>query len=225
MKKRLPYILISIIYIVSLGFGFGFAGLRRVAAKAPPVTDTRQANWIVVRVDDMSLEYPQLVSIWGLFFSFSPGPQVFFKPIYSFDQNIERKSDFARLYSVTPDRALSENFVQGLDRLNIRRSGLVILDNEGFRQFNAWFQQPVEVARPMGSPPGQISAGSIEANSYQQICSTLESPDTARPHELPWQNLFPLHLISRPSLESLINLWARVVDSNITPHCEVMPVQ
>lgn len=224
MKKRLPYILISAIYILSLGLGFGFAGLRQVNAKSFQEADPRQANWIVVRVDDMQVEQPQLVSIWGLFLTFSPGPQLYFKPFYSFDVISDPKSEFARLFSVTPDRELSISFLKSLDRLNIHRSGLVILDNEGFQKFSEWFSQPPDAAQIFIPVVETAASGALEFKAYQKICTSLKSTNAVRSRELPLQSLSPLHLLSHPSLESFMNLWGRVVDSNITPHCDVFPL-
>jgi hypothetical protein len=222
MKNRTLYLIFCAIYVISFGFGYAFSGLRQANAKSDLSFDPRQANWILVHVDDMTVEQPKLVSVWGLFITFTPGPQLYFKPFYSADLVYEKPPKIAQQFAVKEDRALAEGFLQAIDDLNIRRSGLAILDNEGFNQFTHWFQQPFELASPLVPLTGPVQANVREENAFQDICLTIKSPSLARPVELPWHTLYPIHLISQPSLDSLIDLWSRVVDSNIPPHCEVI---
>lgn len=222
MKNRTLYLIFLAIYLVSFGMGFAFSGLRQANAKLAQQDSNRQANWILVHVDDMTIAHPRLVSVWGLFLTFTPGPQLYFKSFYMSGQNYDKPPELARVFSVKADRTLSKGFMQALDHLNYRRDGLVILDGEAFDQFVGWAQRPIEIASPLVPVTGPIQTAERETKFFLNICDTVKSPDLARLVYLTWTGLYPTHLISQPSLESLTNLWARVIDSNIPPHCEVI---
>ena len=219
--KRPPYFIWFLAYLTALGIGIFSAAARPPAALPPAESEPRQFNWVIVRVDELTRENPQLVSVWGVFLSFAPGPQLYFKPIYESDISPAR-SNLAKFFAVNPDRSLSEKFLSEIDHLNINRAGLVILDNEGYSKFVSWFNSPVEPTRKPAGSATQPAGSSAEVRSYRQICTSLQTPDPARTRGLAWKSIFPDHLLSHPSLESLTITWERVFNSSVTPQCEVL---
>lgn len=228
MKKKLPILVFIVVYLVAMVAGFSFAGIRQASAETQRGVEILQDNWILIRVDDMTLEHPQLVSVWAMFLSFSPGPNIFFKPIYTSDLKQSAYSSLSDLFTVTADRAISDKFIQELDRLNFRRSGLVILDDLGFQSFTSWFNSSLTASGTIPFVPntgkGQTLAMSPEVQSYNAICSALveKSPRT---QALAWQSLYPNHVLPHPSLESLGNMWQRIITVNEEARCEVITGQ
>ncbi len=227
MTKKLTLPFFVAIYLLSLTAGFGFAGIRKANAVAPALSPNRQSIWIMVRVDDMTLEQPRLVSVWAMFLTFSSGPQVFFKPLYSNEARTNIYPDLQKVFNVSADRTVSSAFIKELDQIISNPSGMVILDDIGFKSFTSWFKPPSIVSEMRPFVPqtgsGQIIAG--ETNDYKQICLSLEN--TLRPSlaNLPWKSMFPNHILAYPGLQSLTNLWERLVLSDQNAHCEVIPVQ
>jgi hypothetical protein len=228
MKKRLPILIFSVVYLVSLVAGFSFAGMRQEAAGNTLAAASLQDNWILVRVDDMTLEHPQLVSVWAMFLSFAPGPQIFFKPIYAADWKQTSYSSLSDSFTVSAERSISDNFIRELDRLNFHRSGLLILDDLGFQSFSAWIN-PSQVAGKLSpfipvTNQEQAQLVTPEVQSYQAICAALvqKSPRT---QALSWQSLYPNHVLPHPSLESLVSMWERIISANQETHCEVITGQ
>jgi hypothetical protein len=226
MKKKTTLVLFIAIYAVSLIAGFSFAGFRRAEAGTPTPDGARQTNWVLVRVDDMSLAKPQLVSIWGMFLSFTPGPQVFFKPIYSPDITSAPALKLAGLFNVNADRTISTDFIQELDRLNIQRAGMVIIDDTGFQSFTSWFNStPVAAQANLLVPAtgwSPILRESPEIQSYRRICASLQAPASPRSQGLAWRAMVPNHILPQPDLKSLTDLWEKIIASNIQAHCEVI---
>jgi hypothetical protein len=226
MKKKYSLVILIAIYAVCLIAGFSFAGLRRAEAGTPTPDGNRQSNWILVRVDDMSIAHPQLVSVWGMFLSFTPGPQVFFKPIYTPDTTSAAALKLAGLFKVNGDRTISTNFIQELDHLNIQRSGMVIIDDTGFKSFTSWFTSTTLAAQtdllvpPTGWAP--ILKESPEIQAYQRICTSLRAADSPRSQGLDWRSMVPNHILPQPDLKSLAGLWEKIIASDIQAHCEVI---
>jgi hypothetical protein len=226
MKKKISSLIFIAIYLVSLMAGFTLAGIHKAQAATPVVNGNRQANWIFVRVDDMTTDRPQLVSIWAMFMSVAPGPQVFFKPIYSADTTSASAQKLARSFSVNVDRTISNDFIQELDRLNIQRTGMVIIDNTGFQAFSSWFNsnaaasQPnvfvPNTGKPIAAKPGP------EVQSFQQICATIQSPGGPRSQSLAWHSLVPYHILPHPNIDKLVELWDKILSSSAPGHCEVI---
>ena len=229
MTKKLTLPLFIALYLISLAAGFGFAGIRQANAITPTSATHRQISWVVVRVDDMTIEQPRLVSVWAMFLTFSPGPQVFFKPLFSSASSTNHYPDLGIIFSVTADRSISNKFMNELNRLMTHQSGMVILDDIGYELFTSWFTQPVTAneTRPFVPQTGIVDTRTFrgEIMNYGQICTTLEN--TSRPSlaSLPWRELYPNHLASFPTLQSLANLWERLILSDLAAHCEVIEAQ
>lgn len=230
MKKRLTALIFCAIYLVSLTTGFVFAGVNRAAASTPSAAELRQANWILIRVNDMTLEKPQLVSVWAMFLTFSPGPHIFFKPIYSSDWVNAASSTLATKFSVSSiDRTLSSKFIAEIDRLNIRRTGLVILDDDGFQNFTSWFQPNNSDSKVDSSWLIPTTGNTVSKNSemlaYNQVCAALEMNEQLNPADIAWNKVVPNHILPHPNLESLAELWSQVMLSSTPAHCEVIAQQ
>ncbi len=227
MTKKLTLPFFIAIYLLSLAGGFGFAGVRKANAIAPAPSSNRQSSWIMVRVDDMTIEQPKLVSVWAMFLTFSPEPQVFFKPLYSNETSTNKYPDLEKVFNVSADRTISADFIKELDRLITYPSGMVILDDIGFKSFSSWFMPPAIVSnmRPFVPQTGSSRVMGGETNDYKQICQSLEN--TIRPSlsSLPWMNMFPNHILAYPSLQGLTSLWEKLILSNLKAHCEVITVQ
>ena len=229
MTKKLTLPFFIAIYLISLAAGFGFAGIRQANAITPATKTHEQISWFLVRVDDMTIEQPRLISVWVMFLTYSPGPQVFFKPLFASDAATNKYPDLGEVFSVSADRTISSAFMKELNQLISHQSGMVILDDIGYKSFTSWFTQPVlsNDTRPFVPKTGIVNTQPFggELENYGQICRTLEN--TSRPNlaNLPLWKLFPNHLAAFPTLQSLTNLWGRLILSNMDTHCEVIQVQ
>lgn len=226
MKKKLALILFLSVYLLTLTGGFIYAKSTAplVEPTPMPIPQPQQTNWILVRIDDMTSETPRLVSVWVMLTTLSPEPFVYFKPVYSIDWNNASKSALSLSFSVNDNRTLNPAFLDELTRLNIQHTGLVLMDNEGFKNFSAWFTAPTTQGYPTTRPVTwqQVTPLSPEVQSYQQICTAMQS---SRPHEiitLNWQDLSTGHFILHPNVNLFASLWNRLLNANTSANCTVM---
>jgi hypothetical protein len=234
MKKVLSLLILISIYLLALAAGFIY-GKTSGANPDPDRTPLpQQSNWVLVRVDDMTVEAPQLVSVWVMLSSLSSGPQVYFKPIFSTEWNNTRNSQLAKKFSVNPNRTLSAQFLDELNRINIPRSGLVILDNKGFQEFATWFSAPtsnrqtakIYPALWQTSPTGSEShmlLQTSEAESYQHICTVLQTQNRSHSIILRWSDLVPNHIMLLPNLDPFASLWDQLLSPTTGANCKVIP--
>jgi hypothetical protein len=224
MKNKLTIIILSAIYLVSLVIGYSVAGLRK--ANNNPSTNTHQDNWILVRVDDMTIDHPQLVSVWVMLVSYGPGPQIFFKPLYTSDSTSPEAIALGRLFSVSANRQISTKFYQALDQLNIQRSGLVILDNEGFNAIVTWLGGSPVSAQANASAliiPITSNLPILESPAYHEVCVNLRETVSVSLDRLHWQTVIPNHLMPYPGLDILAETVSKILNSPSPTHCEVLP--
>ena len=151
-----------------------------------------------------------------------------FKPLFASDAATNKYPGLGEVFSVSADRTISSAFMKELNQLISHQSGMVILDDIGYEFFTSWFTQPVlSNTQPFVPKTGILDTHSFgdEMENYGQICRTLEN--TSRPNlaNLPLWKLFPNHLAAFPTLQSLTNLWGRLILSNMDTHCEVIQVQ
>jgi hypothetical protein len=159
--------------------------------------------------------------------TFSPEPQIFFKPLYSSSTASTNKyPTLGKVFSVASDRSISYEFMKELNRLVTYQSGVVILDDLGFKSFTSWFSPRVTNLVPRLLVP-QTSSNPEEGETgvYKQICSSLENTIHPSFANLPWKELFPNHLLAYPTLQGLTRVWERLILSDQSAHCEVIPSQ
>jgi hypothetical protein len=229
MTKKLTLTFFVAIYLTSLIAGLSFAGIRQAKAITQASSTPTQSSWIMLHVDDMTIEQPKIVSVWAMFLTFSPGPQVFFKPLYAFDASSNKYPHLGKVFTVSADRTISQDFIKELNRLIPHQSGMVIMDDIGYEAFTDWFTTPAitHESQPFVPQTGftRIDTFKGESWNYVQICKTLEN--TAHPSltDLPWRKLLPNHLVAYPTFQSLTSLWKRLVLAEFDAHCEVIQVQ
>jgi hypothetical protein len=227
MKKKLTRMFLLSIYVLAVAAGYVYAKTSGIKTDAVNTPVSQQFNWVLVRVDDMTAESPRLVSVWVMLSSLSSGPQVFFKPIYSTEINNARSSELARKFAVNSDRTLSSQFLNELNRINISRSGLVILDDKGFQEFTTWFSALYNRRQTAGisSALWQPTAAGSETQSYQHICEVLQAQNQERHIDLRWKDLIPNHIELLPNLDPFASLWDQLLSSSTPANCKILSGQ
>lgn len=222
MKKRVFLILALGFYGFSVASGFIYASWQKAVANSPEQPNTRQINWAVVRVNDMTEEKPELLSIWAILLTYSPKTQVFFKPIFSFESSDQIALNLAKRFEVLPDRNLSPTFLAELDLVLLPRSGLIIIDNKGFEEFSTWFISQQSEFFAQSNSSSQSDLPKNEVNFFRQICANLPLVNTRWLNGLPWQQLTPEHLLVHPGTDKLDEIWTQFIRSVEPVSCEII---
>ena len=162
-----------------------------------------------------------------MFLTYSPGPQVFFKPLFSIEDSTNRYPELKNVFKVSADRTISPAFMNELNRLIPHPSGMVFLDDLGSETFMSWFARPSTNNELQAFVPrtGSAYTSKGETGKYYQICATLEQ--AARPNlaSLTWKDLLPNHMTAYPALKKLTDLWGKIILSTYDTHCEVIAEQ
>ena len=129
MPKFMVAFFVSIFLLgSSVGYGFG-AGFKSLAPhSSSPITPASQVNIILVRVNDRSLDHPQLISIWGLFISRTEFPSLIMKHIYP-EQGSDESSKIGQAFSLTAGKQPSANFTDALNSLELPSAQIMLVDD------------------------------------------------------------------------------------------------
>ena len=112
----------------SLGIGFGSEFKTLSAHNARPVAPIGQVNFLLVRINDRSLDHPQLISVWGIFINRSAFPSLIMKQIFP-EQGSDSSDRVGNAFSLTAAKEPSADFVQALNGLDLPSAHTLVVDD------------------------------------------------------------------------------------------------
>lgn len=203
MKKSVILIIV-LVFIVCAYFGF------KAAAKILPDNDattisnqtsedtaaTLQNNYLLIHVNDLTLDEPELISAWVAFIYQSTPPQLMFIQVYPSTNN-EIDDRLAQAFSLNSAKELNTRFIKQYNAsFQTQNSGYILIDNIGAGYSNQWlFGQETPVTSTAAVTDEEKSALHVsEQSSFQQFCQ-LTSTGAANSYfsAVNWTLLLPDH--------------------------------
>ncbi len=197
---RKPVIVLTIIaFLACFGIGLylaevvpGTGIIQGESGKAPLSTPASryQHNILVIRVDDLQAQSPQLVSIWGLIIYF-PEPKLIFQRVYPLgmvDMNQIQGS-----FALSSKKIPSQSFLKILnEKLNIQWDNYILIDSQASDAFSAWAGGP-----PVGQP--EVLADSnqlikVEGEAVRQACTKFAAQSQGQSDSFDWGQIIPDHM-------------------------------
>lgn len=210
--KKAVFLLVIVIFIASAVLGFQAAARLSSGQSSQtqlnqslPVPST-QTNYLLVHVNDLSVDNPQLVSVWGLFVFYSNPPQVMLIPLFpTYDET--RSTALGSAFKISKDGQVSSRFIDEIEKVyEISTVGYVIVDNKGLSSFNKWITgDEIQIS---AVTPQTADEKHIVLYNSQQFFSTAcaqfsRSGVTRFIDQIRWTDLLPSHFSTNLSFESL----------------------
>ncbi len=210
--KKAVFLLVIVIFVVSAVLGFQAAARLSSAQSSQtqsnqglPVASS-QTNYLLVHVNDLSIEKPQLVSIWGLFVLYSSPPQVMLIPLFP-TYNEATSTTLESTFRKSKEGQISSRFITEIEKsYQISTSGYIIVDNIGLSFFNKWLtgdEIQISAVTPHTSDEKHI----VLYNGQQFFTTACEQfSRTGVKHlidQIRWADLLPSHFSTNLSFESL----------------------
>ena len=183
------------------------------------VVDSQSRVITLIEVTDLSEPQPALLSVWFVHLMDNEKPVLGFTPVYAIsmldDENLPKLADFSLDNSGNP----SSNFLKSLDKLKIRSSGYILIDQVSAAAFINWINgaeldKPLDLKNHSMAEYGQI---------LRTMCSSLPVEAEKGMPEFPWSKFTPGHfrtsLIFPQVIENTGFLFA-----NGSPRCEMVPL-
>ncbi len=187
--------------------------------KPAQVVDSQSRVVTLIEVTDLSEPQPALLSVWFIHLMDDEKPVLGFTPVYAIsmleDENLPDLADFSLDNSGNP----SSEFLKSLDRLKIRSSGYVLIDQVSAAAFINWINgteldKSLDLKNHSMAEYGQI---------LRTMCSSLPVDAEKGIAEFPWSKFTPGYF--RSSL-----LFSQVIENtgflfaNGSPRCEMVPL-
>lgn len=184
-----------------------------------------QSNYIFLHVNDLSLDKPELVSVWVGFVNESSPSQLMLLPIFP-TYNSEIHDRITQKFSLNTEHKVNQRFINLLQsNYDLNINGYILTDDTGVSYSNQWItgiESPVtSIAATTDTEKHAILLS--EQNSWQQFCQ-LVNAGTANSYfaSINWGFLLPDHFSTNLDFESLTLLSDHIVHADDQVQCEVL---
>ena len=206
----------------------GIKGLSSsTTISAPPSTTglIQQRNLLLIHVDSLENDDPQLVSMWGVFFYPAESSNITFKQLYPSANEINKlDTSFKDQFRINDVGEMNTKTIRALNTYDIDWSGYILLDTRSMLHLTNWLQMdaiPESIAQAIQTP-GTFIQIADEQQWFNQVCTQLENEDLANLQHLPWNEIIPAHMHTNLYFDDMVTFWDDLARSEYTPHCEVL---
>lgn len=197
----------------------GKGSLKGSASNNPLATPSSrfQHNILIVRVDDLQLKSPALVSIWGLIVYF-PEPKLIFQRVYPL--TVLENDKIQASFSLSDSKVPSNSFLRTLNEsLGIVWDNYIVIDARAGDQFSAWAGGGPISSQEGGEDPGRSLA--VEAEALRLICEKFAAQSPGNRDPFDWQPIIPDHLTTNIPLDFGLLSSDRLLESGLPIQCEI----
>lgn len=220
MRKLLIVIsLLAFIACLVVGFFLAQQSLESASLSSAPAALSRpaspfQQNILLIHVDQLSRDKPELVSIWGLIVYF-PEPKLIFQPI--FPNPLESQSTPPE-FSLTATKAPDPKFLRQIARqTEMEWDNYLLYDHQALSLLVADLLEADSLT--IEDPSAGVIA--VESVYFAQLCQQFTALGESAMLEIDWRNLIPEHWRSNLAMDDALLNWQKLVLSGIPPRCEV----
>lgn len=193
-----------------------------VSANSPAPS---QKNYAFIHVNDMTLEQPELISVWVGFVNESSPPQFMFLPIYP-TTNADIHDRVKETFALDADHKVNQRFLKQLQSsYDFKLNGYLLTDDTGVHYSNLWItgvDSPVVSAAAVTDEEKQALLLSGQT-AWQQFCQ-LVSTGTANTYfsAINWTLLLPDHFSTDLDFASITLLTDQIVHAASAVQCEIL---
>ena len=213
MKKK-NILIIILVFLVCAFLGYKaaqkiFPSSRLTANNLDvknPSSHIIQNNYLVIHIDDRTLDKPKLISIWAAFVNQSDSLQLMFVPLFP-ATNPEIHDKIANSFKVNQDKTLNATFINQVNKaFEIKTSGYLLADDAATVSSIQWLTgaSTTLASTPAVTDMDKNHIRSSEGASYQQFCQILSAGSgNAYVSAINWNNLLPDHFYTDLPFETL----------------------
>ncbi len=183
-----------------------------------------QTNLVLLRVNDLSADQPQLVSIWIAFLGPADYPGLTVMMLYPNPDAPDQVQSLADAFSLGEDKLPVQTFWQELAAYKFTWDGYLLADSQAITAVSGWINnnQSQLQARPADSPEGYRIIQDEETSVFRNICSTLGSADDAAGPVPDWGSIIPLHMRTDLTFEAMMYSWGKLNPPGAITPCYIL---
>lgn len=233
--RKLFFFIAAVVFLGCVFFGFKAASKlfaeraeNQASISETPQTSLIQSNYLLVLVNDLSAEKPQLISLWGVLNFPSITPQVVFLPLFP-ATNAEFNGEITSVFNLSTTNQISNRSIGKIEQVvDLSFDGYFVTDNTALLRFAAYsnlekleiFNAPAESSESIMALQNNISSF---FTALCQLCKTGASNSFFS--QIEWSLLLPDHFSTDQSFEELMLMIDRINNSRSLNTCEVLNSQ
>ncbi|MBA3072524.1 MAG: hypothetical protein FP831_02930 [Anaerolineae bacterium] len=231
--KKIVIPVILVVFGVFAFFGFKVASNMKSTRQSADVQTTTsaeiplvtQSNYIFIHVNDLTLEKPELVSVWVGFINQSSPSQFMLLPIFP-TYNAEVHDRIIQKFGLNSENKVNQRFIFQLQSsFDFKIDGYILTDDTGVSYSNQWLTGTESSVTSMAAVTDSDKHAILlnGQNSWQQFCQ-LVNTGSANSYfsAINWTLLLPDHFSTDLDFESLTLLADRIVRAAGQVQCEVL---
>ena len=211
-----------LIFIIASGAGYWLG--NQLVVKHSPISistiDTSSSRIItLLEVNDLSIDQPELLSIWIIHLTPGDSPRLGFTPVATISLPDEPNYALLDQFDLNENRSLSTNFLHSLSKIKVKSNGYIIVDQTAVTAFVNWLsgkdtQEPIGFTDHSMTQYGQVLRG---------LCQSLTGFSESAHNEFPWSKFSGTHFLTSMGFDDvMLNLG--FITSSPAPHCEMVPL-
>jgi hypothetical protein len=154
----------------------------------PSPATSLQSNILLVHVNRLDGDNPELISLWVIFSYQAEPPSLTFLPVYPTGK--DRDGELAASFSITSDGKVSTTFLQRLEReFQVDWDHLVVIDDAGL---DFWSQHLTGGDYTQSTNDGGLLHAEI--NLYSKFCAEVRNNGSQLLSSADWSQIVPRHL-------------------------------
>lgn len=215
--KYATLILSALVSFVLFAFGgFLMAARAETQARLPVSPKTallreQQTNIVLIQVDDLQAQQPQLRSVWmALRFHSENQTVLTFVRLYPNSDDPQRGQELKDSFGLTNTDAPAPVFLRKATGDNRSTSGYLMTDDAGLEQVTAWVRQTALKANTSG-----------DSQILQASCSALLNAQTVPLPSFDYQ-AFAAHLNTNLAYDQLLAEWQQLTQADPPLRCEMV---
>jgi len=231
--KKFSFIVLVIIFIACVALGFVVMnqvygpdasplGIQSASTQSANLVALEQINYLVIQVDNLESDSPELVSVWLAFIYTGNQPQLILLPLLP-TANSSQAATITQDFSLTSNKDVTGVFIKNIQStFDIEFEGYFLLDNAGLTAIGQWL-----TGSDMGFLQHSASQDSSVLDVLQpskdylsQVCKSIRSNGSESGSQIRWAQLIPAHFRTTVSFDNLMRLWD-TISSSKKIRCEI----
>jgi hypothetical protein len=224
VQKPVFWLVISIFGFMTLaGYWLGSTMVIQSTGKTFEFTTSGQDSeintYLLLETDDLSLNKPQLLSIWFVHLYQGDKPRLGFTPVVSNNLTEDENYPLLSKFSLDSKRHPTQTFLNSVNKIGFSTRNFILVDQTSSAAFINWFTgkeltDPIAIEQHTMAQFGQVLRG---------LCSSLHLPLERSSIDFPWSKITPDHFMTSLQFNQVIQNLA-FLTSPVTPSCEMVPL-
>jgi hypothetical protein len=229
MKRLILLLIILLVFVGCALVGFNIASKINPDVKTLPIApddmpnqQVEQHNFMVVRVDTLLADKPQLLSVWyvSLFIVNNDPSSLTLAQIYPPRAPSPKSLNLEHSFSLSADREPVPAFWNSVKQYKFNWEGYIMYDTQGANQFLQWLVGPSDFTSALDE------AAKSQDNSRQmaeQTCQSITDSSGRSIGQFDWGKVVPDHFHSSIRLEDGLAYWDRMTKPDQSVSCVFLP--